>query len=233
MKRLLQIFLLFILVSAFFTTAFSSQALATGMNGNHSLTLGLGLSTATQSDLNSWSSAQGSGGGQLSSAYEYSLTYEYRFSSTMFAFEVRPSYFTESASGGGTNTSLTGTLVYPMLRLYPLENSFIHFFLQAGVGWGQLSGTTTFGGNSVSYSGSAFGAIMGLGARFCFTDHQCMTIEGDARYNLIDRSIVSSASSTSMGGLQTPVGHELEYNSNDVGNTLSGIQGILQYNLMF
>ncbi len=206
---------------------------ASGSSGSHSIGFGVGYTGASQTDLNSWSSAQNAAGAQLTSGFEYSFTYIYRFTSSMFALALRPSYISESAGATGVNNSLTGIILYPILRIYPLENSFIHFFIQGGIGWGSLTGTTNFNGNSITYSGSDFGALAGLGAEFCFTDHQCMTIEGDARYHAIPRSTISSSSGNWNGTLTGPIGHELEYNGTDVGNTMSGIQGILQYTLKF
>ncbi len=225
--------LFLVLLSTVLFSCLSSAYSGGGGSGDHAFSFGFGYAGASQSDLNSYSSAMSASSAQLTSGYEFSVTYIYRFSSSMFALALRPSYMTETGSGGGVNNSVTGILFYPMLRLYPLENGFIHFYIQGGVGWGQLTGTSSFGANSVSYAGTDFGAMAGLGAEFCFTDHQCMVVEGDARYHAIPRSLVTSTTGNMGGGLSGTSSHELEFNGLDVQNTLSGIQGILAYTLKF
>ena len=204
-----------------------------GLGGGSEFTFGIGYSGATQSDINSAASAEGASGAQLSGGMEYSVTYLYRFPSSIFALAFRPSYFTQTAGASGMSNSVTAILFYPMLRFYPLESPMFHLYMQAGVGYASLSGTTTYNSASVSYTGTDFGAIAGIGVEICFTDHQCATVEGNARYNAIPRSIVGSTTGTTVGNLSTPTGHELEYSSSDVQNTLSGVVGIIAYTYKF
>lgn len=217
--------LLPIIIGLSSATAFARSG---GGGGSHTLEFGAGISTASQDDLNSWIVANS--GQQLGSAYEFSLTYLYRFSGTMFSLAFRPSYFTQSNTGSAS-ASLTGTTFMPLFRLYPLENNFIKFFMQIGMGFGSLSGTISNAAGKTDFTGSAFGMQAGLGADFCFTDSQCLTIEGNYRYLPIVRSTTSNASGT-LGNGMTSVG-ELRLNNLDVQNTLTGIQGVIAYTLNF
>lgn len=217
-----------------FAALFALLTLIAGpVRAEHSLNFGLGLNTANQKDVNQWVDSLGYAGTKnVGSGYEFFAAYEYRFSSSMFALHFRPSYYTASASGGGVDASMSGLTFFPMLRLYPLENKFMKFFMQIGLGAGmlttKLSNSTT--GGSGSYGGSAFGAVAGLGAQFCFTDAHCMLVEGNARYLPMERN---SGTGTTLGGQITQFNGELELNNSDLATTLSGIQGSIGYVLNF
>lgn len=208
-----------------------------GGGGGSSLGLGLLVMSPSQDDLNNSiatiNSAQSTAIDKLGSAYEFNAYYQYRFQSTMYAMQFRPSYFTQSSKGSGYETKLTGMTFFPMLRIYALENTFIHFFLQLGLGYGKMDGEMTGPGTSVSWSGDAFGTIGGLGAEFCFTTAHCLVVEGNVRYLSIPRNVVKSASGTPAGFSQAQTGQELEANATDVATTFSGIQGVLAYQMNF
>jgi hypothetical protein len=226
-----------ILISILCYLMLPQSVLARGGGGGHSLGFGVGLVTPSQDDLNTVineiNAAESRAIDKLGSAYEFDLYYQYRFSGSMFALQFRPSYVMQSSSGGGYDTKLTGYSLFPMLRLYPLENNFLKFFLQTGVGYGRLSGSMSGPNGKVEWSGGAFGAAAGLGAEFCFTDEHCMVVEGNLRYLPIERNIVSSTSGT-VGGFDTPsTDGELENGNMDVKTTLSGIQGIISYQMNF
>ena len=210
----------------------STSALARGSgggsSGNHSFEFAGGVATASQDDLNTWIVANG--GQQLGSGYEFNLTYLYRYSGSMFAIAFRPEYFTQKNSGAAS-VSLTAISFMPMLRLYPLENNFIKFFMQIGMGFSTLNGTISNATGSADFTGSAFGTQMGLGADFCFTDSHCLTVEGNYRYLPIVRSTTTNTNGT-LGNGMTTVG-ELRLNNLCAQNTLSGIQGLLAYTLKF
>lgn len=227
-----------LILIAFTTTLFSpfanAQRRGGGGGGSSSLGFNLSIMSPSQSDTNEWiDSLAVSGTKNLGTGYELSADYEYRFSGTMFSLMFRPSYFTQTASGGGVEAKLTGYTFFPFLRLYPLESNFIRFFMQIGLGYGSLSTELSNSNNSSSgtFDGSNFGATAGLGAQFCFTTSHCAVIEGNVRYLPIDRN-TGSASGT-LGGKITQTAGELEINSKDLGTTLSGIQGILGYKLYF
>lgn len=200
--------------------------------GGHSLGFSIALMSPSQGDVNSWIDSVGAAGTKnVGAAYEVMADYEYRFSSTMFSMMFRPSYFTQSASGGGVSAKLTGLTFFPMFRLYPLENNFIRFFMQAGLGYGRLSTDLENGSASGTFDGSTFGAIGGLGAAFCFTPSHCMVIEGNVRYLPIERN--TGKANAALGGNITQYDGELEMNGKDLGTTLSGVQGVLGYKLTF
>lgn len=232
------------IISSFFLL--SENVFAAGSAG-HSMALGLSSISSNQSDLNNITSTINSTQGGVStpsmgSAYDFFLQYSYRFSG-MFALVFRPSYFSASASGTGTTVgtykhTLTGYTVFPMVRLVPLENKFIKFYMQTGIGYGSLSGKVVQGTTrEMTYSGSEFGAMGGLGAEFCFTAMHCMSIEGNLRYLPISRNIASTVTGTftsaTTGFSQATAGSEVEYNNSDLSTTMSGVQGVIAYVMNF
>lgn len=221
----------------------AQNAFAARGGGGHSMEFGLAILSAGQDDLNTMIKAARvdpatlATTGDMGSAYELFAQYQYQFSGTMFAMLFRPSYIMQSATGSGTGGSydykLSGFTIFPMLRMIPLENNFIKFFMQIGLGYGRLSTEITQGVNSISFAGGNFGAVGGLGADFCFTPSHCLTIEGNLRYLPIERNIASSATGSFANLSQATNGQEVEIAGNDLKTTLSGIQGIIAYTLNF
>jgi len=221
--------------------ALSAQtAFAKGGGGGHSMEFGLAILAAGQDDINTMiKNARASNTASTSdmgSGYELFAQYQYRFSGTMFSILFRPSYITQSTTGSGTGGSydykLSGFTIFPMFRLIPLENNFIKFYMQTGLGYGRVSGDITEGASSIAFAGGNFGAIGGLGVDFCFSDSHCVSIEGNLRYLPIERNIASSVTGTP-GLSQAAANQEVEINSADLKTTLSGIQGIVAYTLNF
>ena len=218
----------------------NANAASRGGSGGHSMKFGFALLGATQDDLNSMiktaRATNAASTSDMGSAYELFGQYQYDFTGTMFSILFRPSFITQSTTGSGTGGSydykLTGFTIFPMLKMTPLENSFIKFFMQIGLGYGRLNGEISEGTNSVKYGGGNFGAVGGLGADFCFTPAHCLTIEGNLRYLPIERNLVSSSSGT-IANMQSGAGQELELNSSDLKTSLSGVQGIMAYTLNF
>jgi hypothetical protein len=199
---------------------------------SHSLGFQLALTGPSQDDVNSWvNSLNQVGTKEMGAGYEFLFDYQYRFQRTMFAVLFRPSYLIQDASGGGVKTSLRSFQLFPMFRLYPLENSFIQFFMQVGVGYGSADLKLENAGASGNYSGSAFGALAGLGVNFCFTPSHCVSVEGNLRYLPMPR--ITGSASGALGGNITQVNGELEQNNRDLGITLSGVQGLVGYRLNF
>jgi len=229
-------------VVGFATWALSAQTAlaARGGGGGHSMEFGLALLNASQDDVNTMiKNARASDAattGDMGGGYELFGQYQYQFSGTMFAMLFRPSYIMQNATGSGTGGSfdykLSGFTFFPMLRMVPLENSFIKFFMQIGLGYGRMSADITQGANTLKFSGGNFGAVGGLGADFCFTPSHCLTIEGNLRYLPLERNLVDSSSGT-FSGMQTGSGQEAELNGSDLKTTLSGIQGVIAYTLNF
>lgn len=217
--------------------------------GSSSLGVGMSLITANQKDLNAIMDATATqypgafSTKNLGSAYEFYAQYHFRFSGSMIGLVFRPSYFTQSSKGncggGECNYSVSGFTMFPILRLTPLENSFIKFYMQAGIGFGSMSTEVTEGGSvapaKATFSGSSLGQMAGIGVDFCFTPSHCLTIEGNARYMPVERNIVSSQSGTFYSGGFSQIGNgmEAEYNGNDLSTTMSGLQGILGYTMNF
>lgn len=210
------------------------------------MALGIGISTvsAGQDDLNGAIddavTSNGASTKNLGSAWEIAANWMYRFERTMYAMLIRPSYFMQSTDGSGTGGSydykLTGYTVFPIFRLYALENNFIQFFLQAGLGYGSLSGDITAGTQTLQFKGSAFGAMGGIGVDFCFTEAHCVTVEGNLRYLPIERNVSSGGNCTdgSISGISQCGGtKEVERAGADLKTTMSGVQGLIGYTMKF
>lgn len=234
--RKIQYFLTVIFISVISTSVFARGG-GGGGGGGHSMGVGVIFMSPGQDDLDNHIGdmrAVGTNIDKFGTAYELFGQYQYRFSGTMFGMVIRPGYFLQSTKGGAAEYKLTGLTLFPMLRMYPLENAFIHFFMQVGVGYGRMTGELSQGGgNSVSFAGDAFGALAGLGAEFCFSPAHCVALEGNYRYLPIQRSLVTSVSGTPQALSQSGNGLELEYNNNDLKTTMTGIQGGLSYVLNF
>lgn len=222
----------------------SSGLSHSAVGGDSSLGLGFSVVSAGQNDLNSVIDAARTSANastkNLGSAYEFYANWVYRFSSTPYAFVLRPSYFTQSETGSGTGGSfdykLSGFTLFPIVRVYPLESSFIHFYMQAGVGYGTLNGEITAAANNLKFGGSAFGAMTGIGVDFCFTDSHCLTIEGNVRYLPIERNISSSGNCVggAIPGISQCGGNtEVESSGTDLRTTMSGVQGLIGYTMNF
>jgi hypothetical protein len=219
-------------VLAFFSVLGLSSASYAQRAGNHSLGFALSLTGPSQDDVNSWiTSLNTAGTKDLSSGYEGLLDYQYRFNGTIFSMILRPSLLVQNSTGGGVSTSLTSFNFFPIMRIYPLENSFLQFFMQVGVGYGAVSLELKNGNDSGRYSNSAFGALAGLGVNFCFTESHCAVIEGNFRYLPIQR--LEGTASGVLGGNITQANGELEKDNIDLGVTLSGVQGVLGYRFTF
>lgn len=215
------------------------------IGGDNSLGLGFSVVSAGQNDLNSaidaaHASPYNADTKNLGSAYEFYANWIYRFASSQYAFVLRPSYFTQSETGSGTGGSfdykLSGFTVFPIVRMYPLENSFIHFYMQAGVGYGMLNGEITAASSNLKFKGSAFGAMGGIGVDFCFTDAHCLTVEGNVRYLPIERNVSDGGNCTggSIPGVSQCGGSsEVELNDTDLRTTMSGVQGLIGYTMNF
>ncbi len=234
------------------TLGFSTQAIAAKKKGGKgafaggSLSMGLGISltTAEQTGINSMinvaKASTNSSASSLSAATEYIGYITFHFSNNFVALQLRPTLFSQSSSGSGTDGahsySLNGYTVFPLVRIIPLSNDLIDFYIQGGLGYGKLDGSVKNGANRADFTGSAFGTQVGLGAQFCFIPDHCFNIEGNYRYLPISRNIVSSASGAAppTGASQAIVDRELEdASSNDVATTLSGVSGILSYTYNF
>lgn len=228
-------FIFFATLLAFIFLVSKPAMAARGMSGAHQFGGGIAMISPAQDDLNSWISGLGVvGTKEMGAGYELFFNYEYRFSGSMFALHFRPSYIMQSASGGGVESNMTAFTFFPMLRLYPLENDFIRFFFQVGLGYGSmnLSLKNNTGGNG-TYTGGNFGALGGLGAYFCITDSSCFVAEGSFRYLPMQRLTGSGSGLTGGSSRITQENGELEISNSDVASTLSGVVGSIAYQYNF
>lgn len=212
--------------------------------GSHSLGLGFSIVTSNQTDMNAVIAENNAGNSanskDMTSAYEFYANWIYRFGGSPYAFVLRPSYFMQESKGSGTggsyNYNLNGFTVFPIVRMYPLENDFIHFFLQGGVGYGSLTGQIDAAANNLKFNGSAFGAMAGMGVDFCFTESHCVTVEGNIRYLPVERNMSEggNCSGSSITGIsQCGNGLEVEHGNSDLRTTMSGVLGVIGYTMNF
>ncbi len=211
--------------------------------GSLAMGLGVSLTGADQSGLNTMigaaKTADAASTSNFNSGLEFIGHLTFKFSNNFVAIQLRPSYFQQSTSGTGTSGShsyeLTGYTLFPLVRIIPLSNDIIDFYMQAGIGYGKLEGSITNGPNKAKFSGSSFGLQAGIGADFCLIPDHCFGIEGSYRYLPISRNIVTSTSgSAPFGTTQAQSDRELEdANGSDVATSLTGISGILTYTMNF
>ncbi len=212
------------------------------LSGQHSISFGLGLITSEQNNLDSVIDSANTGGGNvknLESGLEFFTQYGIRFDRSWYAFVFRPSFMSQETdgtcnTGQSCDYSVSGFSFFPMLKMIPLENDFISLFFQMGLGYGSMNGEIKQGTGSMKFKGSAFGAMAGLGVDFCFSESHCVTVEGNLRYLPIERNLVTSTSGTFTSGLTgAAVGNEVEFNNSDLATTMSGLQGLVSYTMIF
>lgn len=220
----------------------SSRRRGVSLSGEHSLGFGLGLITSDQNNMDDVIDTANTGGGNvknLGSGMEFFAQYGVRFDGSWWGFVFRPSIMSQSTDGtcqsGNCKYEVNGMAFFPMIRMVPLENEVIKLFFQVGLGYGQMEGKISQPAGSVKFKGSAFGALGGLGVDFCLTESHCITVEGNLRYLPIERNLITSGSATGLaGGVSGAAsGDEIEVNSKDLGTTMSGLQGLVSYTLMF
>lgn len=226
----------------------NASARGGGGGGSHSIGGSLIFASPSQDDLDTLIAAANTSAGGISTkplgqGYEFVFQYMYKFSGTMFAMLFRPSYFTQSSkgkastSGANYNYELSGWTLFPMLRMIPLENSFMKFYMQVGVGYGRLTGKIRENDSTIEFVGGNFGASAGLGAEFCFFDDHCFNLEGNFRYLPFERNKATSASSPGgwgSGSLSNAVSsEEVELNNRDLGTTMSGVLATIGYTMYF
>lgn len=242
---MMRIFSLVLLILGMSVSAFAARG-GGGGGGSMHIGVGFGLITAGQDDLNSLQQEDNAdhtiSTPQIGSAYELTGSFGYRFSGTIYEIMFRPSYFWHSATGGTSGGAayeygVKGLMLYPIFRLYPLENSFMKFFFQFGVGYGKLYGTVKENTYTVEFEGNTFGYLAGLGVEMCITDSHCFSLEGNLRGAPAERSLISSVSGTvPVGGRisqGSTVGQELEMDNRDLKITGSGILANLGYVMRF
>lgn len=234
-----------ILVALALLTLFAwTPAARAQKGGGHSLGINLALANAEQEHMNTLiQRANTREGGittsALNQAYEASVHYGYRFSGSMIAILFRPSFVyqrsTGSGASGGFNYGVTGFTFFPMMRLYPLENNFMKFFMQFGLGYGRANSTIEEASAKVEMAGDAFGTLLGMGTEFCFKDTHCAIVEANYRYLLMERNIATSSQGTFTPGSLTRSGkdQEVEMDDTDLAVRMSGLQFMLGYAFRF
>jgi hypothetical protein len=225
-------------------TLLSGEGASAASGGGHQFGFNLGFIGSSQEHMNTLITRANSREGGITTsamndAYEASLDYRYRFSGSIVALMIRPSYFYQKSTGSGAPGSfdygLTGFTVFPMTRFYPLENNFLKFFMQLGIGYGRLNGEIQEGSARVEFAGGGFGAQAGLGAEMCVSANHCFTTEGNWRYLNIERNIASSATGTFDSGSisQAEKDKEVEFDGGDLITRMSGLQFVLGYVFKF
>lgn len=226
----------------------NAQAARGGGGGGGGNTFGIvgGVSNSSQDYLNTLITRANSRASvgpvntpALNSAYELGMQYGYRFSGTMFTALFRPTYFYQPTTGtglnGSYNYSVTGFTVFPMLRITPLENDFMRFFMQIGLGYGRANTKIEEGTATLNAVGDAFGTVLGLGAEFCITSSQCISVEGNYRYLRMERNIATDATGTfaSDSLSRAAQNREVELDGDDLQIRMGGLQLLAGYAIHF
>lgn len=206
--------------------------------GNFALSGNLGITTSSQSDVNTIikntnTAVSGVSTSELGNAWELGGFFQYRTSGSL-ALQFRPSYFYQKQSSGSSyEYSVTGFLLFPVMRYYLLEDKFIKFFTNLGIGYGRLSGDIKDGASdSVSFSGGNLGYMAGLGAEFCFFGgSHCLNLEANFRYLDVDRVVADSGKGSAFTRTVTQAtsGQEVEINGKDLDVNMSGVNMFIGY----
>ncbi len=218
----------------------SRQAFAYGGGmGQFFMGVNAGIVTTDQKDMNELKSRANArdtvGAGDLSNAYEVGFELGYRFSGSIFAVSLRPSYFTQSTDGNGDSGSykysVSGFSVFPMFRIYPLENDMMRFYMQMGLGYGMSSGKIREASASADFSGTGYGTMVGLGAEFLLSDVHSFGVEGNMRYLSYERNTIDSRGGTFADDSlsQSNLDQEIEMDGRDLKTTMTGIVIMARY----
>lgn len=213
--------------------AFALPSFARG--GGWTLGGNFGLVNAEQADMDSVIEAGGSSASDIGNGLEVAGSIGYSFGD--ISMILRPSYYWVTEEGGSNEYSMSALTIMPFLRFDLLSNNTISFYTQLGMGWVLMSGEIKEGGDSVEFSGNEIGYAGGLGAEFCFFGDHCFYVEANLRIAGVDRMVVDSASgnlaSSNSSVSQASKSKELEIGGRDFGASLSGIHGVVGYNLHF
>ena len=211
--------------------AISNPVFARGKSG-WNFGANFGLVNAEQSDLDAVIETGGTGASDIGNGLEVTGSIGYSFGDVSML--LRPGYYFVSEDGTGSEYGMTAFSLMPMLRWNLLSNNTISFYTQLGLGWHLMSGEIKDTNGSVEFSGSTIGYSGGLGAEFCFFGDHCFYLEANLRIAEVDRMTVDEASGTAPSGIsQGGKNQELEISNRDFAASLSGIQGVVGYNLYF
>ena len=225
MRLIIQLFAVLIVI------AFSDPVFARG-RGGWTLGANFGIVNAEQKDMDSVIGTGATGASDIGNGLEINGSIGYSFGDVTMLF--RPGYYWVNEEGTGSEYSMNAISLMPMLRWNLLSNNTITFYTQLGLGWHLMSGEIKDTNGSVEFSGSGIGYAGGLGSEFCFFGDHCFYLEANLRIAEIDRMSVSDASGALPGGIsQGGKSQELELNNRDFAASLSGIQGVVGYNLHF
>jgi hypothetical protein len=183
-------------------TASTSSLSTLGGNGQYGFGLLGGIVNSSQDDLNaliarSNARANGISTTQMNQAYELDAFVEFRFTGTMYAIQFRPGYFYEvkngMSSGQDYDYAVKGITLFPIFKMYPLENDLMKVYLQLGLGYGQMYGEIHEAGAVAQFESGAFGSIVGIGAQIYVTQNSCLALEVNYRYLSFDRALVDNS----------------------------------------
>ena len=221
---------------AFFSIALcSSQLWAQSSSGGSGFSIGFigGFTNAEQDHLNTLRSranlrAGGISASDLDRAWEFGVSTQWR--SSFFAFQLRPTFFTQSEGSGAYEYSTSGTTVAGIFKLYPLESPQMGLYFQTGVVWGTLETEIKEDTYSSTSEGSSLGYLVGLGVEMRFGPHALM-LEGGWRWLPIERNIVTQTTGTPASDsiTQSNKDGELEFDNRDLSTNMSGTQMLIGY----
>jgi hypothetical protein len=109
------------------------------------------------------------------------------------------------------------------------------FYIQAGLGYGELKGEVIEAGAIAAFKGSTFGSMIGLGAELCVAPSHCFNFEGNYRYMTVDKSLVTDSSGTFASNSLSQYGpnQELEIDGHDLATKMGGLVLLTGYTYWF
>jgi hypothetical protein len=196
-----------------------------------------GFTNSEQEHLNTLRSranirAGGIAASDLDRAWEFGAFLQWRAS--FIAFQLRPTFFTQSEGSGLYEYSTSGQTVAGIFKIYPLESAEMGLYFQTGVVWGTLETKIKEDTYSSTSDGSSLGYLVGLGVEMRFGPHALM-LEGGWRWLPIERNIVSQTTGTpaSNSVSQSNKDGELEFDNRDLSTNMSGTQMLVGYSYRF
>lgn len=204
----------------------------------------LGSTTAVQEHLNTvirranWRMG-GISNEEMLRAWEIGVQYGYRPLGSSIEWLLRPSYFYQKSAGSGSagsfNYAVTSFMVFPMARFIPLENNFMKFYTQFGIGYGRAYGKVEEADASVEMQGDTYGTQLGVGLELCYEASHCFGFETNYRVMKVARSLSTGISGTFGSGSlsQTATHSEVEFDGSDLVTQLGGLQLVLGYSAHF
>lgn len=216
----------------------SHASAATVQKYSDSMSLGAGFIyiDSKQLDMNGAiddANSIGAGVPNLGHAWEFYAQWTTLIQYSNLTLIIRPSYFEQSSHNGSTLYKLSGTTIFPIVRMHVTDLPGMNLFIQGGVGYGQLNGEIDINNKTLNFSGNGLGVVAGVGADTCMNDRHCFNLELNLRNLSIPRNTSAGGNCVNNGDIpgitRCYVDSEVERNYSDLKTNMSGTQMLLGY----